>query len=273
MDLFEAIILGCIQGLTEFLPISSTAHLRIVPALFGWKDPGAPFTAVTQIGTLIAVLFYFRIELRKYALAFFTSLRTRQGFDSGDSRIALSILLGTIPIVILGFLFKGFIETSFRSIYVISFSLVGLAILLGLAEFFSKRKYSLDTLSLPTTQLIGLAQAIALIPGASRSGTTITAGLFLNMTREAAAKYSFLLSIPAVALSGVYQLYKLRDSLVTEAGFSLLLATVIAGLVGYASIGFLIRYLHSHSTYLFIFYRVLLGILLFILIQINVIIP
>jgi len=273
MDIIQATVLGIVQGLTEFIPISSTAHLRIVPALLGWDDPGAAFTAVIQIGTLIAVFVYFRRDIASLVTGFFKALALRAPFGSIEARLAWWIMLGTLPIGIGGLLFKELIEGGFRSIYVISGSLIVLALLLLLAERIGKRKRTISQLRISDTQLIGLAQAIALIPGASRSGTTITAGLLLHMRREDAARFSFLLSIPAITLSGVYQLYELRDALAGAFGLSLLIATLVSGIVGYLSIDFLLRFLRTHSTMLFIVYRIALGIILLLLVSLNIIQP
>jgi undecaprenyl-diphosphatase len=274
MTVFEAIVLGIVQGLTEFLPVSSTAHLRIIPALLGWDDPGAAFSAVTQIGTLVSVLIYFRNDISKMSGAFFSSLKTRKIFESEDSRLAWYIIFGTIPIAILGLLLKDFIEDEFRSLYVIAASLIGLAIILVFAERSSKRNRDLKSMNFLETQIVGLAQAVALIPGSSRSGTTITAGLFLNLSRESAARFSFLLSIPAIGLSGVYQLYKLKDAILAgEIGLPLLIATVVSGIVGFVSIDFLLKFLRSHSTYLFIVYRIIIGIVIIALLELQIILP
>lgn len=265
MSLLEAILLGIVQGLTEFLPISSTAHLRIVPALLGWADPGAAFTAVTQIGTLAAVFVYFWRDIVSLSKAFMRSIMHVRPFETADSKMAWLICLGTIPIGVFGLLFKDIIETSFRSLYVISGSLIMLAIILAIAERAGKRVREMKELRVLDTQLIGLAQALALIPGASRSGTTITAGLFLHMRREDAARFSFLLSIPAITLSGLYQLYQLRHDLAGDFGIALLVAVIVSGVVGYLSIEFLLRYLRSHSTWLFIGYRIIIGVAILIL--------
>ncbi len=273
MSLFEAIVLGIVQGLTEFLPVSSTAHLRIVPALLGWNDPGAAFTAVTQIGTLIAVFVYFRKDIGTLSAAFLRSVRAFQPFESQESRMAWWILFGTIPIGVFGLLFKDVIETDFRSLTVIALSLIVLALLLMIAEKAGKRRRALTEMNLLDTQIIGLAQALALIPGASRSGTTITAGLFLNLNREDAARFSFLLSIPAITLSGLYQLYQLRSMLAGEFGAALLVAVLVSGIVGYLSIGFLLRYLRTHSTWLFIIYRIILGTGILLMISMDFVQP
>jgi len=274
MSILEAIVLGIVQGLTEFLPISSTAHLRIVPALFGWNDPGAAFTAVIQIGTLVAVLYYFYADILRIATA--TVQNTLQGkpFENFDSRMGYMMILATVPIVISGLLLKTYIETSFRSLYVIAFTLIALALLLMLAEFFVKvrvekgeKQKELTDLSWLEAIVVGLAQCVALIPGASRSGVTITGGLFLGMTRETAARFSFLLSLPSIFAAGVYQLIKARVALfaTSEGILNLLIATVVSGIVGYYSIAFLLNYLKKNSTYLFITYRIALGLLLLVL--------
>ena len=274
MSILEAIVLGIIQGLTEFLPISSTAHLRILPALFGWNDPGAAFTAVIQIGTLVAVLYYFYADILRIATA--TVQNTLQGkpFENFDSRMGYMMILATVPIVISGLLLKTYIETSFRSLYVIAFTLIALALLLMLAEFFVKVRLEkgepqkeLADLSWLEAIVVGLAQCVALIPGASRSGVTITGGLFLGMTRETAARFSFLLSLPSIFAAGIFQLIKARDALfaTTDSILTLAIATVVSGVVGYYSIAFLLNYLKKNSTYLFIAYRIALGLLLLVL--------
>jgi undecaprenyl-diphosphatase len=274
MSILEAIVLGIIQGLTEFLPISSTAHLRILPALFGWNDPGAAFTAVIQIGTLVAVLYYFYADILRIATA--TVQNTLQGkpFENFDSRMGYMMILATVPIVISGLLLKTYIETSFRSLYVIAFTLIALALLLMLAEFFVKvrvekgeKQKELTDLSWLEAIVVGLAQCVALIPGASRSGVTITGGLFLGMTRETAARFSFLLSLPSIFAAGIFQLIKARDALfaTTDSILTLAIATVVSGVVGYYSIAFLLNYLKKNSTYLFIAYRIALGLLLLVL--------
>ena len=273
MGLLEAVVLGIVQGLTEFIPISSTAHLRLVPAFLGWDDPGAAFTAVTQIGTLVAVFVYFRREILTLTLAFAAALRTRAPFGTPDARMAWYILFGTIPIGVFGLLFKDLIETDFRSLTVIAASLIVLALLLLAAEKLGRRDRVLTGIRMIDAFWIGLAQAVALIPGASRSGTTITAGLMLNINREDAARFSFLLSIPAITLSGVYQLYELRAELAGDLGLALLVAVLVSGIVGYLSIEFLLRYLRSHSTNLFIVYRIALGLCILLMIHFQYVQP
>lgn len=273
MGLLEAVVLGIVQGLTEFIPISSTAHVRLVPAFLGWEDPGAAFTAVTQIGTLAAVFVYFRREILALSTAFFEALRARKPLGTPDARMAWYILLGTIPIGVFGLLFKDMIESDFRSLTVIAGSLIILALLLLLAEKLGRRDRPFSRIGMLDTMLIGLAQAVALVPGASRSGTTITAGLFLNLNREDAARFSFLLSIPAITLSGLYQLYELRAVLVGDLGLALVVAVLVSGIVGYLSIEFLLRYLRSHSTNLFIVYRIVLGLGILLLIHLQYLQP
>jgi undecaprenyl-diphosphatase len=263
VSLLEAIVLGIVQGLTEFLPISSTAHLRIVPAFAGWPDPGAAFTAVTQLGTMAAVLLYFREDLLRIARAWLRSLRDPAVRRQLDARIGWYILLGTIPIGIFGVLFKDQIETGARDLYLIGTTLIVLGLALLLAEEVGKRNRSFEQIRTGDGFVIGLAQALALIPGVSRSGATITAGLFRGLDRTAAARFSFLLSIPAVVLSGLLELGSILsgEEGETTSAFGLVVATLLAFVVGYASIAFLLRYLTNHSTGIFVAYRVVLGVL------------
>ncbi|MCG8342204.1 MAG: undecaprenyl-diphosphatase UppP [Chlorobiales bacterium] len=269
MSLFEAIVLGIVQGLTEFLPISSTAHLRIVPALAGWQDPGAAFSAIVQIGTLAAVLAYFHRDIIDISKAFINGIRKGKPFETQDSKMAWMIAAGTVPIVVFGLLFKTEIETSLRSLYWISAALIVLALMLTLAEWLMKQRSkkglptkSMQQIGWKEALLIGLLQSIALIPGSSRSGVTITGGLFLNLSRETAARFSFLLSLPAVFAAGIYQLYETRDVLMASSSelVNLIAATFFAGVIGYLSIAFLISYLKKHTTSLFILYRIALGV-------------
>jgi undecaprenyl-diphosphatase len=259
MDAFQAIVLGIVQGLTEFLPISSSGHLRIVPAFFGWDDPGAAFTAVVQIGTMAAVLLYFRRDLWRIVVAWVRSLRDREERRTLDARLGWYIILGTIPISVLGLAFKDPIETEFRSLTLIGTTLIVFGLVMLLAEKVSRRERELDSLTVRDSVAIGCAQALALVPGVSRSGATISAGLFLHFDRTAAARYSFLLSVPAVVLSG---LFELRHA--GEGGLPVgatVVATLLAFVTGYASIAFLLRYLVRHSIGVFVGYRVILGAL------------
>ena len=260
MDAFQAIVLGIVQGLTEFLPISSTGHLRIVPAFLGWEDPGAAFTAVTQLGTMAAVLLYFREDLWRITTTWLRSLREPELRGTLDARMGWYIGLGTIPIAIFGFLFKDQIEEGARSLYLIGTTLIVLGLLLLLAEKVATHERPLERINRRDAVVIGFAQACALVPGVSRSGATLTAGMFLGFDRPSAARYSFLLSVPAVVLSGLFELRKIGDE--GGAGFvPTAIATLLAFIVGYATIAFLLRWLTSHSTAIFVVYRVLLGAL------------
>jgi undecaprenyl-diphosphatase len=263
VSLLEAIVLGVVQGLTEFLPISSTAHLRIVPAFVGWPDPGAAFTAVTQLGTVAAVLVYFREDLARIARAWLRSLRAPRARRSLDARLGWYIVLGTAPIAVLGLAFEEPIETVARNLYLISAALIALGLVLLLAERLGTRLRGMESLGARDGVVVGFAQALALVPGVSRSGATITAGLFLGLDRPTAARFSFLLSVPAVVLSGVFQLFSILDGTEgRETGLvALVVATVLAFVVGYASIAFLLRFLATHSTGVFVVYRVALGLL------------
>jgi undecaprenyl-diphosphatase len=263
-ELLQAVVLGIIQGLTEFLPISSTGHLRIVPAFFGWPDPGAAFTAVTQLGTMAAVLLYFRHDLWGIAKGFLAGLRDPAARRTLEFRMGALILVGTIPIGICGYVFRDQIETGARNLNLIGTTLIVLGLLLALAEKVSSRSRELDSLSTRDGLVIGCAQALALIPGVSRSGSTITAGLFLGFDRPAAARYSFLLSVPAVVLSGLFELKDIGGGGSAGAGATAV-ATLLAFVVGYASIAFLLRYLTTHSTMVFVVYRVVLGTVVLIL--------
>jgi undecaprenyl-diphosphatase len=268
VSLLEVIVLGITQGLTEFLPISSTAHLRIVPAFAGWPDPGAAFTAVTQLGTMAAVLLYFRHDLARISTAWLRSLRDPIVRGSLDARLGWYIIIGTIPIGLFGLAFKDQIETGARNLYLIGVALIVLGLVLLVAEKVGTRERSLEQITTKDGLAIGFAQALALIPGVSRSGATITAGLFRGFDRTAAARFSFLLSIPAVVLSGLLELASIASGSEGEStsAFGLVLATLLAFLTGYASIAFLLRFLVNHSTGIFVVYRVALGTLVLVLV-------
>jgi len=254
-------VLGIVQGLTEFLPISSTAHLRIIPAFAGWEDPGAAFTAVTQFGTMAAVLIYFRRDLWSIARTWVASLTDRSRRKELDARLGWYIIIGTIPISIFGLAFKDQIETGARDLYLIGAALIALGLVLLLAERVGKRVRDLDSVTLRDGIGVGFAQALALVPGVSRSGATITAGLFLGLKREDAARFSFLLSIPAVVLSGLLELGTILEQGGGEDGglLALVVATALAFIAGYASIALLLRFLVTHTTKVFVAYRVVLG--------------
>lgn len=282
MDIVQAVLLGIIQGLTEFLPVSSTAHLRIVPALLGWNDPGAAFTAVIQFGTLVAVLIYFSNDILVLSRAFLRGILIGKPLHNRDAQLAWMIAAGTVPIVFFGLLLKHEIETSFRSLYVISTSLIVLALVLMAAEWLTKKRIArgeplktLDAVGWKEALGVGLAQAVALIPGSSRSGTTITGGLLIGLNRETAARFSFLLSLPSVFAAGVLELVNERELLLSSdiGVVNLLVATLVSGIVGYASIAFLLNYLKNHTTYLFIVYRIVIGLGLLYLLNAGILPP
>jgi undecaprenyl-diphosphatase len=262
MGLLRAIVLGIVQGVTEFLPISSTAHLRIVPELLGWPDAGAAYTAMIQLGTVVAVIVYFWRDLVRLGRAFVEGLLRGEPLGTLDARLAFYVLVGSLPIGILGLLFKHHIETSLRSLYVIAVAMVGLALLLFLAERIAAHKRTLSEMSLKDGIIIGLCQAVALIPGSSRSGTTLTGGLALGFRREDAARYSFLLSVPATAAAGLFEMRHLVRSGEPFSGVDVLVGTVVAFLTGILAIAWLLRFLRTRSTLVFVVYRLLLGGLL-----------
>ena len=264
MSAFEAIVMGIVQGLTEFLPVSSSGHLRIVPAFLGWEDPGAAFTAVVQLGTMLAVLVYFRKDLWNVTKALLAGVTSSSARRAPEFKLGLYIIVGTIPISILGLLFSHQIETTARSLYVIGTTLIVLGLVLLIAERVGKRQRDIDKLTTKDAVLFGLAQSLALIPGVSRSGATITAGLFLGFDRAAAARYSFLLSVPAVVLSGLYQLKDISEGGGAGVGATVI-ATVLAFIVGWISIAALLKFLVNHSTSIFVGYRVALGVLVIVL--------
>jgi undecaprenyl-diphosphatase len=267
---FEAGVLGVVQGLTELLPISSSGHLRIVPALAGWEDPGAAFTAVVQVGTVLAVLVYFRVELWRIALTWTRSLWTPALRGTLDARLGWYIGLGTIPICIFGLAFQDAIEGPARNLWVVSTVLVVFAFVLLFADRTGKQKRGVEDLTLRDGLVIGTAQALALVPGVSRSGSTITAGLLLGLRREAAARYAFLLSTPAIVLSGGFELRKIGDENTYGWGPTVF-ATVLAFVVGYATIGWLLRFVSTRSYLPFVIYRVALGSTLLVLLSAGVI--
>lgn len=271
MDALQAIVLGIVQGLTEFLPVSSTGHLRIVPAFFGWDDPGAAFTAITQLGTMAAVLVYFRRDLWSIAVAWVRSVLARERRPTDpNAKLGWYIVLGTIPIGILGLAFKDPIENEFRTLELVGSTLIAFSFVMLWAEARSKRDRELDSLSARDGLIIGCAQALALVPGISRSGATISAGLFLNFDRTTAARYSFVLSVPAVVLSGLFELRHVGDGGGAPVGATAL-ATVLAFVVGYLSIAFLLRYLVRHSIGVFAAYRIAIGAVVLLLAATNVI--
>jgi undecaprenyl-diphosphatase len=273
MSLLEALVLGLVQGITEFLPISSTAHLRIVPALLGWDDPGAAYSAVIQLGTVGAVLVYFARDIQNLSVAFFRGLVRNDPLGTADSRLAWYVGLGTVPIGLLGLLFKKSIETSLRSLWVIAASMIVLGLVLLAVERLAQHTRRIADLTLRDAIIIGCWQALALIPGSSRSGTTLTGGLSLGLMRADAARYSFLLSIPATTLAGLLQLKELLKDGSPGSTSALVLGTVVSFLTGLLAIHGLLRFLRTRSTLVFVAYRVVLGLALLGLLATGVLAP
>jgi undecaprenyl-diphosphatase len=271
----HAVLLGIFQGITEFLPVSSTAHVLIVDKVVFKQDSGAAFTAVMQWGTLLATLLYFRKDI----LAILLGARTPADADNAETantagsaniagrRLLLPILVGTIPIVIFGVLFKKQIENDLRSLYVIGASMIGFALLLGLAEARHRARRTLADVTVKDGLLVGLFQSLALIPGASRSGTTITGALFTGLDRATAARFSFLLSLPAIFAAGLKELWDYHKQIAAmDLARPLIIATVVSFVVGWYSIDWLLRFLKSHSTYGFIIYRIAVGLALVLMV-------
>ena len=274
MTIIEAIFVGLLQGLTEFLPISSSAHLRLAGPFLTSGDPGAAFTAVIQIGTEAAVLLYFRKDIWRIADAWIRQLLpAAENRNPADVRMGWLIIIGTLPIAILGVLFKDAIETYLRNMYITASMLIGFGLLLGLADRLGKRTRPLEQLTWKHGLLFGFAQAMALIPGVSRSGGTITAGLAMGYTREAAARYSFLLAIPAVLASGFYQLYNYWGDFTSNMAVPTAVATLVAFVSGYAVIMGFLKLVSTRSYMVFVVYRVLLGGTLLALLFTGVIEP
>jgi len=268
ITLFQALLLGVFQGLTEFLPVSSTAHMAIVPQLlFHMDDPGAAFSAVVQLGPIVAIILYFRNDLVQYAEGVMRtgSLKNVKN-DDISAKLGWYTLLGTIPLLIFGVLLEHKIDTAFRDLHVIAISLIGLALVLWYAESTAKRNHSLEQTTFKEAMTIGLAQVLALVPGTSRSGVTITAGLLQGLDRESAARFSFLLSIPAISAAGLYKLAKVLHHLGGDAG-TYVLAAIVAGIVAYVVIYLFLGYMKEHSTGIFIGYRIALGLLVLYLLH------
>jgi len=268
VSIIEAILLGIIQGLTEFLPISSTGHLTVAGNLLNLISAENPekwtsFIAVIQLGTLLAILIYFWNDLWKISLDFLKeNILSRKSFttQSLNSRMGWYIIIGSIPVVIIGLGFKDVIEGAItKNLYVIAGSLITLGVILAIAEKLGKFKKDLDSIKWYDALIVGFAQSLALIPGSSRSGTTITAGIFLGFKRETAARFSFLLSVPAILGSGLLQLYEALEYIDTSGIITLVIATIASAISGYLTIGFLLKFLKSNSTFVFVFYRIILG--------------
>lgn len=266
MNLVQAIILGFVQGMTEFLPISSTAHLKVVPVVLGWGDPGVAFTAIIQLGSIASVLWYFRQDLMRIIQGSAKAI-AHKDYDNYDLRLALGIIFGTVPIVFFGILIKQFIpdfdNSPIRSLGAIAVASIVMSLLLGMAEQLGKRQRNFEKLAMNDGLLMGLAQALSLIPGVSRSGSTLTAGLFMGLERETAARFSFLLGLPAITLAGLVELKDVVGAGLTSAAIVPLFAGVVsAAIFSYIAIAGLLRFLKTRSTWIFIWYRLVFGVLI-----------
>lgn len=282
MSVIEAIFLGILQGLTEFLPISSTGHLTIAGKMMGLilvenPERWTSFIAVIQLGTLLAIIIYFWNDLWNILIDFFKEnlfQRKKYSDQNVNSRLGWLIIIGSIPVVIIGLGFKDVIEGALtKNLYVIAASLIILALILALAERVGKFTRDLKDITWKDSLLIGFAQSLALIPGSSRSGTTITAGIFVGLKRETAARFSFLLSVPAIFGSGLLQFYESLEYINFDGSLNLIVATIAAAISGYFTIAFLLSFLKKHSTMVFVFYRIFLGVLIIVLISLEVINP
>lgn len=279
-DLLQAVVLGTLQGLTEFLPISSSAHLRIFPELFGWGDPGAAFTAVIQIGTELAVLLYFRKDIWRIGSAWVRSLYDASWRGHLDARLGWFIIVGSLPIVVLGILLKDVIERDFRNLWIIGTTLIVLGIILGIADRVGGTDRTIKRMTLKHSVLMGLAQAMALVPGVSRSGATISMGRFLGYDREAATRFAFLLAIPAVIGAGIFELKDVlacggstaAECVNAYSPMATLVATVVSFVVGYAAIAWLLRYVSTKSYLPFVIYRVALGVFTLTMLSLGVLV-
>ena len=282
MSIIEAIILGIVQGITEFLPISSTGHLTLAGKIMGLISDKNPehwtsFIAVIQLGTMISIFVYFWKDLWNIFIEFLQNnfqKRLKYSEQSLNSKLGWMIIAGTIPIVVVGLLFKDMIEGALtKNLYVISGSLIVLAIILAIAEKTAKFKKDIKDVTMLDSILIGLAQAVALIPGSSRSGTTITGGLFLGLKRDVAARFSFLLSVPAILASGMLQLIESLKYINYDLTVNLIVATIVSAVSGYLAIDFLLKFLKKNTTFVFIYYRIALGVLILVLLYSNIINP
>ncbi len=273
LDFFQAAVLGVLQGLTEFLPISSSAHLRIFPELFGWGDPGAAFTAVVQIGTEAAVLIYFRKDIWRIATAWIRSLHDPSWRGKLDARMGWFIIIGSLPIVVLGITFKDVIENDFRNLWIIGTTLVVLGVILGVADRVGKTERTLKHLNVKHALYFGLAQAMALIPGVSRSGATISMGRFLGYERETATRFAFLLAIPAVVGAGLFELPQIPHGDNAYGPVPTAFATLVSFVVGYAAIAWLLRYVTTRSYLPFVIYRIALGSFVLVMLGVGVLSP
>jgi undecaprenyl-diphosphatase len=268
MSITEAVVLGVVQGISEFLPISSTAHLRVVPALLGWPDPGAALSAVIQLGSVIAVISYFWKDIVQITAGTFRALR-EHNYGSEEFRLFGGICLGTLPICVLGLLLKHILEqpnSPLRSLSVIGLASIVMALFLCFAESRNRRNRDLSSLGAKDGLLVGLGQALALIPGCSRSGSTLTVAMLLNIKREDAARYSFLLGIPAITLSGLLEFKELLGHGLDQASMTdLAVALLVSAIVSYLAIAWLLKYLKAHATWVFVGYRLAFGLIVLVL--------
>jgi undecaprenyl-diphosphatase len=284
MSWFESLILGLVQGLTEFLPVSSSAHLRLTAAFSGWEDPGAAFTAITQLGTEAAVLIYFRRDVARILAAWFRSLTNKEMRRDHDAQMGWLVIVGSIPIGVLGVTLKDQIEGPFRDLRITATMLIVMGIVIGIADRLAardenggrhrapKQRKTLLDLNTKDGLLYGLCQAMALVPGVSRSGATISGGLFMGYTREAAARYSFLLAMPAVLASGAFELKDAAEGGHVAWGPTMF-ATVIAFVVGYAVIAWFMKFISHKSFMPFVYYRIALGIVIIALVTAGALSP
>ncbi|QGK70018.1 undecaprenyl-diphosphate phosphatase [Allosaccharopolyspora coralli] len=276
MSWLQAMVLAVVQGLTEFLPISSSGHLRIVSELFFGDDAGASFTAVTQIGTELAVVLYFAKDIVRLVWTWLRGFRDAEVRQTQDYRLAWYVIIGSIPIGVLGLLFQDAIRGAFRSLWITATMLILFGVLMGLAERFGRQERPMSGLTLRDGVVMGFAQSLALVPGVSRSGGTITAGLTLGLDRPTAVRFSFLLAIPAVMAAGISEIphvFEAGGPGLQPSGAQMVVATVIAGLVGYAAIAWLLRFVQQHSVYVFVWYRIALGLLVYALLGFGVMAP
>ena len=273
MSWLQVVVLSLVQGLTEFLPVSSSGHLAIVSRLFFAGDAGASFTAVTQLGTELAVLLYFARDIARIVKAWFAGLFNADARDA-DYRLGWYVIIGTIPIGLLGLLFKDEIRTGARNLWLIASALVVFSAVIAAAEYFGRQTRDVEQLTWRDSVIVGVAQCLALVPGVSRSGATISAGLFLGQDRELAARFGFLLAIPAVFASGLFSLpdafHPVGEGM-SASGPQLLVATLIAFIVGFAAVAWFLRFLVRHSMYWFVGYRVVLGAVVLILLATGVV--
>ncbi|MGV4885711.1 undecaprenyl-diphosphate phosphatase [Streptomyces viridosporus] len=284
MSWFESLILGLVQGLTEFLPVSSSAHLRLTAAFSGWEDPGAAFTAITQVGTEAAVLIYFRKDIGRILSAWTRSLTNKEMRRDHDARMGWLVIVGSIPIGVLGVTLKDQIEGPFRDLRITAAMLIGMGIVLGVADRLAardegggrhraaKQRKQLEDLTVKDGLIYGFCQAMALIPGVSRSGATISGGLFMGYRREAAARYSFLLAIPAVLASGLFELKDAAEGGHVSWGPTLF-ATIVAFVTGYAVIAWFMKFISTKSFMPFVWYRIALGVVIIVLVTMGVLSP